>query len=227
MCQGDELVVNSSVTGIPSCGTSGTSDCNHTLAAQGGWLETPSASTICGDNAGTKLWTQSGSGVSFITLDFGTIVPAGTVICVNMKLEHCNNSSSSNSDAKIEASLSSGSGFTVLKASELFSLNTYHEYCYTLTGDARFIKITDNGKCAFRVDYVKYTTPGTYNNSVTYAWSGPGIVGATNGTSITVNASGTYTLVVTDCGGCTASDAMVVTYNNPIVANAGADKNYL
>ncbi|MBK9687026.1 MAG: hypothetical protein IPO65_04450 [Saprospiraceae bacterium] len=225
MCQGDELVVNASVTGIPSCGTQGTSDCNHTLAAQSGWLETPSASTVCGDNAGTKLWTQSGQGTSSITLDLGSVLPAGTVICVNMKLEHCNGSSSSNSDAKIQASLSSGTGFVNLTASVTFAANTYHEYCYTLASDARFIKVSDNGKCAFRVDYVKATTPGTYNNAVTYAWSGPGIVGATNGSSITVNASGTYTLVVTDCGGCTSSDAMVVTYNNPITAEAGADKN--
>ncbi|MBK8701086.1 MAG: hypothetical protein IPN29_16720 [Saprospiraceae bacterium] len=223
LCQDDELVINSTVTGIPSCGTPGGSDCNHTLAASGGWLEAPSASTICGDNAGTKLWTQSGQGISFITLDLGSVLPAGTVICSNMKLEHCNNSSSSSSDAKIQASLTSGSGFINLVPSLLFSSQTYHEYCYTLASDARYIKISDNGKCAFRVDYVKYTTPGTYNNMVTYAWSGPGIIGSTTGTSITVNTGGTYTLVVTDCGGCTASDNAVVTINNMVVANAGAD----
>ncbi|MBK7222810.1 MAG: hypothetical protein IPH94_16310 [Saprospiraceae bacterium] len=40
-----------------------------------------------------------------------------------------------------------------------------------------------------------------------------------------MNASGTYTLVVTDCNGCSASDQVNVTYNNPFTANAGADKN--
>jgi hypothetical protein len=77
ICDGDQLVINSTVTGIPSCGNPGTSDCNHTLHAQTGWLETASKAAICGDNAGAKLWTRSGQGTSSITLNFGTIAPAG------------------------------------------------------------------------------------------------------------------------------------------------------
>ena len=120
ICTGDQEIINSVVTGIPTCGTQGTSDCNHTLADQGGWLETPSASTVCGDNAGTKLWTKSGQGTSFITLNFGTQVPAGTIICVKAKLEHCSNTSSTQSDMKVQRSTASGSGFTDVVASELF-----------------------------------------------------------------------------------------------------------
>ncbi|MBK9735311.1 MAG: hypothetical protein IPO92_10225 [Saprospiraceae bacterium] len=225
ICNGDQTVINSTVTGIPTCGTPGITNCNNTLATSGGWLENPPASTICGDNAGTKLWTQSGQGTSFITLDFGSVLPVGTTLCFNTKLEHCNNSSSSNSDARIETSLAVGTGFSTLVASRLFSNPTYSEFCYTITSTARYVKISDNGKCAFRVDYVKYTTPNTFNNTITYFWSGPGILGSTTGPSIIANASGTYTLVVTDCTGCDASDSKVLTINGGVVADAGVDKN--
>ena len=224
LCTMDEEIINSTVSNVPSCGQSGTSDCNHVVQGTTGWIEGSASAGICGDNAGSKLWTQSGQGTSSVTLDFGTTVPIGTVICVRMKLEHCQNTNSSLADAKIQRSTSATTGYTDIIASKTFTTTTYTEYCYTLTAASRYIKVLDNGKCAFRVDYVKYTTPDTYNNSITYAWSGPGIVGSTTGASIIVNQSGTYTLVVTDCGGCTASDQVIVTGNGNVIANAGPDQ---
>ena len=50
----------------------------------------------------------------------------------------------------------------------------------------------------------------------TYVWSGPGIVGSNLGSSITVNAAGTYTVSVTDSTGCTGSASVVVTQNNSL-----------
>ncbi|MDZ4822535.1 MAG: hypothetical protein SH856_03665, partial [Flavobacteriales bacterium] len=208
---GAQTQLNSTVTGAEVCETPPVTDCNHPLANQGGWLENSTASTICGDNAGTKLWTQSGQGTSYITLDLGVEVPAGTAICVNMKLEHCSNSSTGYSDAKIQASTSSASGFVNLTSSVTFSQTNYQEFCYTLGAAARYIKISDNGYCAFRVDYVEYTTPGSSGGDVDHQWTGPGIVGASNGSSINVNAAGTYIVVVTDCDNCTASDTVQVT----------------
>ncbi len=211
ICGPVNATLTSTVTGASTCTTDGTTDCNHPLANSGGWLESPSNSTVCGDNAGTKLWTQSGNGTSFITLDFGATVPAGTEICVRMKLEHCNNSNTNYSNAKIQASTSANSGFVNLTSSVTFTQNTYQEYCYTLASDARYIKVSDNGNCAFRVDYVEYTTAGNGSNAVTYLWSGPGIINATNGPSVLVNMAGTYTVTVTDCNGCTDSDTVIVT----------------
>ncbi|MBX7052100.1 MAG: T9SS type A sorting domain-containing protein [Flavobacteriales bacterium] len=211
LCYPQQVQLTSTVTGASNCQTQGTSDCNHTLAGQGGWLESPSNSAVCGDNAGTKLWTQSGQGTSYIVLDMGVELPAGTQICASMKLEHCNNSNTNYSNAKIQASLASNSGFTNLTSSVTFSQSSYQEFCYTLASPARYIKISDNGNCAFRVDYVKYTTTGSGNNAVSYLWSGPGIVGANNGATVTVNMPGTYTVTVTDCNGCTDSDTVVVT----------------
>jgi len=46
------------------------------------------------------------------------------------------------------------------------------------------------------------------------AWSGPGITDATNPTLV-VNQSGTYTVTVTDCNGCQATDQVVVTIDAP------------
>ena len=224
LCEGDEYHISSTVTDISSCGTPGETDCNHDLVDQGGWLENPNASESCVDYAGTKLWTASGQGTSYITLDLGSIVPSGTSICVAMKLEHCSNSSTSQSNAKIKRSLQSGSGYSTVISSATFSNNSYVCFGYTLDADTRYIRIEDNGECAFRVDYVQYTTPNTLDGAVTYAWSGPGIVGASNGETIVVNAAGTYTLVVTDCNGCTASDEVVVNYNPAVDAEAGADQ---
>ncbi len=225
LCTLDEEIINSIVTNVTTCGTPGSNDCNHVLNGTTGWVESPEAAATCGDNAGTKLWTKSGQGTSSVTLDFGTNVPSGTTICVRMKFEHCSNTSSTQSDAKIQRSLLASSGYADVIASKLFSTTTYTEYCYTLTADTRYVRVTDNGKCSFRVDYVKFMTPDTYNNSITYAWNGPGIVGSTSGPSIIVNQGGTYVLVVTDCGGCSASDAINVNVNSNVTANAGSDKS--
>ncbi len=227
LCPPQTVTMTATVTGAANCSTPGVSDCNHVLSSSGGWLESPSNSTVCGDNAGTKLWTQSGQGTSYIILDLGTTVPAGTQVCANMKLEHCSNSNTSTSNAKIQASTSATTGFVNLTSSVLFSQTSYQDFCYTLAAPARYIKISDNGNCAFRVDYVTYTTASTNAGGVTYAWSGPGIVGATNGASITANAAGTYIVNVTGCNNCLDSDTVVVTSDNiPPVFNPGQQSIY-
>ncbi len=218
ICGPLQLVINSTVTGASSCSTQGVSDCSHVVSANGGWLENVPASGVCGDNTGTKLWTKSGQGTSWITLDFGTTVPAGTQICVRMKLEHCSNTGTNYSNAKIEASANSSAGFSSLTNSVTFTQTSFQEFCYSVTSPARYIKVSDNGNCAFRVDYVKYVTTGSSNSNVTYSWSGPGIISATNQPSVTVNQAGTYTVTVTDCNGCVDSDqVLVINDTNPPV----------
>ena len=219
ICTGDELVINSTVTGIPNCGTPGTYRCENPIANSGGYITNLSTAAICGDNAGAKLWTQGGQGTSFITLDMGSNVPSGTQICVRVKLEHCSNTSSSVADMRILTSTSATTGFTNVIASRTFSHTSYQTYCYTLTNSVRYVRVQDNGKCSMRLDYLEYTTPNTFNNSITYSWSGPGIIGSASGTSITVNQSGTYVLSVTDCTGCVATDDVVINIHNNVQAN--------
>ncbi|MBK9510094.1 MAG: carboxypeptidase regulatory-like domain-containing protein [Cytophagaceae bacterium] len=224
LCNTDQVVLDGTVTGVVSCGTPGETVCATTINTSTGWIANLDYAKVCGDNAGAKLWTKSGQGTSSITLDLGKTLPAGTVIRANLKLEHCENTTSTISDAKIQASNSAGTGYYDLVTSKTFNHTSYVEYTYTLTASARYIKVTDNGKCAFRLDYIKYSTPDTYSNAVTYAWSGPGIVGASNQSRVTVNQSGSYTYTVTSCNGCTGSDVVVVTKNN-VSADAGTDKS--
>jgi hypothetical protein len=211
ICTPQQLTLTSSVTGASECTVPGITDCNHSISASGGYITDLQNAAICGDSAGAKLWTQSGQGSSFITIDLGSTVPAGTQICVNMKLEQCSGTSTNYSNACIQASNNSGIGTTNLVNSVMFSHTNYQEYCYTLSTPARYIKVIDNGNCSIRVDYVEYTTTGSGNSNVTHSWSGPGIVGATNGASISVNMPGTYTVAVTDCNGCTDTDDVLVT----------------
>ncbi|MEL6944756.1 MAG: proprotein convertase P-domain-containing protein, partial [Bacteroidota bacterium] len=72
VCEGDEVTLMADVAGEGSCTTAGESDCNHTLAAQGGYVVNAPDAAYCGQNYGAKLWTQAGQGTSFVVLDFGT-----------------------------------------------------------------------------------------------------------------------------------------------------------
>ncbi|HAQ38235.1 MAG TPA: hypothetical protein DCQ58_06965, partial [Saprospirales bacterium] len=218
ICDGDEYTIHSTVSGIPVCGYPGSSDCNHTIVNSGGYIADLNTAGVCGDNAGAKLWTQGGNGTSYITLDMGAVIPAGTQITVRVKLEHCSNTSASESDMRIRYSESANSGFSDLVASKTFSHTSYQTYSYTLGASARYIRVQDNGKCSFRLDYVEYVTPDTYNNSITYQWYGPGIVGSTTGTYIVVDEGGDYILVVTDCNNCSASDTIHVSLHNNVIA---------
>lgn len=58
----------------------------------------------------------------------------------------------------------------------------------------------------------RMTVPATYSN---YAWTGPGIVGATNTQFITVNAAGKYKVTVTTATGCTPSSDSVDVVASP------------
>ena len=54
-------------------------------------------------------------------------------------------------------------------------------------------------------------TPSGGTAPFTYGWTGPGIVGANNTQTITINAPGVYTVTVTDANGCSAVDSVQVT----------------
>ncbi|RME95347.1 MAG: hypothetical protein D6772_13310, partial [Bacteroidetes bacterium] len=216
ICDGDETVLIATVDNIDTCNDPGESDCNHTLVDQGGYVVDASNAAYCGSNLGAKIWTAAGNGTAFVTVDFGKVVPVGTEICVNMKLEHCSNTSADYSSARIRASETSAtSGFTNLASAQTFSNTSYQEFCYTLATPARYVRVQDNGFCSIRVDYVRFETQGSSNSDVTYLWTGPGIVGDNTGMSVIVNASGTYIVEVTDCNGCTGSDEVNVTVNTP------------
>ncbi len=58
----------------------------------------------------------------------------------------------------------------------------------------------------------RMTVPATYPG---YAWTGPGIVGASNTQAITVNAPGNYKVTVTTAAGCSPSSDSVMVVTSP------------
>ncbi|MCW3078568.1 MAG: hypothetical protein JWO32_3177, partial [Bacteroidetes bacterium] len=57
-------------------------------------------------------------------------------------------------------------------------------------------------------------------SGVTYAWSGPGISGASNGAAITVTAGGNYNVVVTDnVNGCSTNSVNITATQNTTITN--------
>jgi mannose-1-phosphate guanylyltransferase len=210
ICPGESVSLTASATGASSCSTPGVEDCNHTIVQNGGYITDLNTAAVCGENAGAKLWTAGGQGTSFITVDLGSTVPAGTQICVRMKLEHCSGTGQTQSNVTIQGTSSLASSFSNIAQNITFSSSSYQEYCYSLASPARFIKVIDNGSCSIRVDYVKYITQGSAGGSLSYSWSGPGISGNNSGASLTVSQTGTYTVTVTDCAGCTTTDQVVI-----------------
>ncbi|MBK8339493.1 MAG: hypothetical protein IPK99_05540 [Flavobacteriales bacterium] len=64
----------------------------------------------------------------------------------------------------------------------------------------------------------------TSTQGATFAWSGPGITSGNGTANPSVNAAGTYTLLVTGQNGCSATDQVQVSVNTTAPnANAGAD----
>jgi len=68
--------------------------------------------------------------------------------------------------------------------------------------------------CTTTSGTISVTTSATNPN---YSWSGPGIVSGASTSSPTINAAGTYTVIVTDAvTGCTNSTTVTVTNNTPL-----------
>ncbi|MDY8138386.1 hypothetical protein [Aquimarina sp. 2201CG5-10] len=219
ICEEDEITLQAVVNGDTTCVTEPESDCNHSLYASGGYYNNyypHSNAAYCGSGKGAKLWTKSGWGTSYVTIDFGREVPAGTKIHTRMRLEHCSNNGGNYSNAKIQASRNGNNSFTNLVQSLKFTNQQYNEYTYTLNAPARFIRVIDNGGCSFLVDYVRYEIEGTTNNTVSYEWAGPGIVGSNTESSVKVNKAGTYTVTATNCEDCEATDTVEVTFKTPL-----------
>ncbi len=217
-CATEDTTLTAVVTGSTSCTTAATSDCNHTLYQSGGYQNRDyrhSNAAYCGQGKGAKLWTRRDTGLGFVTIDFGKVVPAGTKIHTRMRLAHCGNNNGNKSKAKIQSSLRGKTGFATIGNFE-FTSQSYKEYTVTLGAATRFIKVIENSGCPLLVDYVRYETVGSSSNDITYEWSGPGIVGSTTTATITVNKSGVYTVKTKNCSECEDTDTVKVEINTPL-----------
>jgi len=135
---------------------------------------------------------------------------------------------------------SSGGGFAGLQTNNFALVTSTTIYTLTathpVTGCSSFLtftvipdlnspvpNLTSNSAVITCVNTV-FTTTGVVTPAagITYTWTGPGIVGATNNAAITANAAGVYTLAVTQTSnGCTGNTNYVITANNaPVTPTA-------
>ena len=93
--------------------------------------------------------------------------------------------------------------------------------------DAIAVTGTDVEVCAGEEIDITATVTGAKacngNTNNQYTWSGPGIVSGANTATATVNQAGTYTVVVTDCTGCEATDEVIVGTRAAVDASASND----
>jgi PKD-like domain/SprB repeat/Secretion system C-terminal sorting domain len=186
------------------------------------------------DGLGVKFNRGDAGPYTRMVWDMGTNIPAGTVVCARIKLEHCSNSSAGISRFKFwNAPAGTPTNGTYIAQSGVLTTtsSSYQLYCFTTTAICRYVKITDETGCAFRVDNIEWSfcNPpsvtvsgsnaycGLNNGSVnavvsggaapyTYLWSN-------SATSATVNniGAGTFTVTVTDNNGLTASGNVTIT----------------
>lgn len=90
------------------------------------------------------------------------------------------------------------------KANDYVQANAYPQPIVT-------IALTGSPTCDSGGNMTNTVTMSTFNGTgYSFNWSGPGIVGSNTGPSITVNAIGTYTVVVTNSYGCTLSKSRTI-----------------
>ena len=172
-----------------------------------------SASNALGASDGNGALLDEGDSGPYtrIILDMGEVIPAGTQVCARVKKHNCNNTTSKVSKLKfwIPPTINPPFSSFVEESSVItFNNTSYEEICFTTTDDCRYIKITDEDGCSFKLDNLRWTDNDCASSSdVTYSWSN----GETTQT-INVNPSvtTTYSVTVTDCNGCSAADDVTV-----------------
>ncbi|MCB0568183.1 MAG: choice-of-anchor A family protein, partial [Phaeodactylibacter sp.] len=183
-----------------------TSDCNQyaqAIAHSTGNVNNTSASLGAPDLSGTYFYASSTNTYTRVVWDMGNTITAGNTVCVRVK-------TASGGTSQIKAWYAPdgvyppSAGYSLI-GSYSFSNTSYQDLCFQVPANCRYIKITDEYGAHFYVDAVyKQCT----SCPLSYSWSN----GATT-QSITVNPSSTatYTVTVTDCGDCSATDQVVVT----------------
>ena len=89
-------------------------------------------------------------------------------------------------------------------------------------GGSGWFELTDNGRWD-RGDFnIQLGSRTCQDSDLAYLWSGPGIDGSSS-QAVDITGPGTYSVTVTDCNGCTATDNVAVTESS-ITADAGDDQ---
>jgi hypothetical protein len=216
-----------------------------------GSTQTYSISPVSG--ASSYAWTvpggaviNSGQGTTSISVTFGSTSGPITVTPSNS----CGSSAPASLSVTVNAApvvnlgtdITQCGGTTVLNAQNngstyLWSTNATTQTITVSTSGTYSVVVTGPGGCT-GTDAINVTinTPPTVNlgSDITQC-SGTAVLDAQNGGStylwsnaattqtISVSASGTYSVVVTDANGCTGTDAINVTFNTPPIVTLGSD----
>ena len=145
-----------------------------------------------------------------MTVDLGSVIPAGNQVCLAMYVDNCKYTDSISASASIQTSLDRDNDFTSLGGA-VFENTGIQNFCFNLSSDTRFVKIIDNVQCAFRVDAVTVTPVAcAVGNDVQYSWTNAAgsVIGMSP--SIAVNQTGVFTITIQDCAGCTSTQSVTV-----------------
>ena len=194
ICEGESIKITPEFSEIPQC-IDLRSDYGASVYSYSGRVE--NVENILGepDNSGTILWKAGTGNATYITVDLGSILPSGTEICIFARIAHCQRVDSNDSQFSIYTS-ASVFGFKRFTTKSMPLDTKYEEICITVNEEARYIRIQDEGLCAFRLDAIKISSQRS-NNSISYLWSD----GSTD-ESLDIVSSGTYSVQITDCNDC-------------------------
>ncbi len=194
ICEGESIIISPEFSDIPQC-IDLRSDYASSVYAYSGRVD--DINNILGepDNSGAILWKAGTSSATYITVDLGSILPSGTEICILTRIAHCQRVDSNDSQFSIHAS-ASVFGFKRI-ATKTMPLDTkYEEICITVDENIRYLRIQDEGLCAFRLDAIEISSQ-LATTSMRYTWSD-----GSTGESLEITASGRYSVQVVDCNDC-------------------------
>jgi hypothetical protein len=183
---------------------------------------TTSINVTFGSSSGTISVTPSNSCGSSAAANLSVTVNAAPVVTLGPNQTQCGGSVSLNAGNPGSTYLWSNAATTQsisVSSSGTYSVVVTNASGCTGTGS---VVVTINTPPTVNLGTDVTQCGGTVNlnagNAASYAWSNSATT-----SSITVSASGTYSVVITDANGCTGSDAINVTINTPPVVNLGTD----
>jgi len=128
------------------------------FSSAGNLYYTSNTTTGASDGSGVKFDKGNSSTYTRMVWDMGEFIPKGTEVCIKVKLEHCYNSGGQSSSKLSVWGNRTGSGtFYQQEGVKTFSYSGYTYICVDLDRNCRYMKVVDEGGCAFRVDNLKWS----------------------------------------------------------------------
>ena len=195
ICEGESIMIIPEFSDVPQC-IDLRSDYVSSVYAYSGRVE--NVNNILGepDNSGAILWKAGTASDTYITVDLGSVLPSGTEICVLTRIAHCQRVDSNDSRFSIYTS-ASVFGFGKIATKSMPLDTKYEKICLTVNKNTRYMRIQDEGLCAFRIDAIEVSSQNE-TTSLKFLWNNGGVAD-----HFLIKEAGTYSVQVTDCNECT------------------------